>query len=82
MKIQVTFHRDTRPATARMIALAEHISETLDIPRPEDDGFDTIHEFIDKHIRKFQDVRRDLEADFTWMMNSRTHEPWIDDLPF
>lgn len=84
MKLKVTFRRNTKPATERMIAFAERISETLDIPMPKDEGFDTIHEFIDKHVKEFQDTRRGLEAELSWFMNT-----WIeaedfgpDDLPF
>lgn len=82
MKLKVTFHRNTKPATERMIAFAEYISETLDIPMPKDEGFDTIHEFIDKHLKEFQVARRDLEAEHTFFMTAWAQEQWDDDLPF
>lgn len=67
-----------------MMAFAEHISETLDIPMPKDEGFDTIHEFIDKHVREFQDARRHSEAELSWFLNTWTEAEDFDfdDLPF
>lgn len=70
MKLKITFRRNTKPATERMMVFAERISETLDIPMPKDEGFDTIHEFIDKHAKEFQDARRHLEADLNWFLNT------------
>ena len=64
------------------MAFAEYISETLDIPMPKDEGFDTIHEFIDKHLKEFQDARCDLEAEHTFFMTTWAQEQWDDDLPF
>lgn len=82
MKLKVTFHRNTKSATERMMAFAEYISETLDIPMPKDEGFDTIHEFIDKHLKEFQVATSDLEAEHTFFMTAWAQEQWDDDLPF